>query len=192
MDWNGSGSLCSIEHFGSKYKRVCFIEKQFGPGWRLSVPRSLSAWKVGAAHSTGGPTFQSIHQKALFQRWLFHTFVRRKKWKYDLTQAVCSRNNGRHAALSISHSFTSRLEQTIKKQMSDLLGLLSGFPLFHSISINIAGTGPPEICHLKSAIFCSWNYRCFWTNHLCCHVTSHSGAAWKLHHDNVNWWMVAS
>ncbi len=130
MDWNGSGRLGSIERFSSKYKRVCFIKLGLDDVSTFRIPRSLSAWKDRAAQSTGGPTFQSIHQKLLFQRWLFNTVVRERNENMNLTQAVCSWNNARHAALSIFHSITSRLQQTTKKRKADLFGILSGFPRF--------------------------------------------------------------
>lgn len=175
MDWNGSGSLGSTEHFSSS------------PSWRLSVPRSLSAWKVRAAQSTGGPNFQSVHQNLLFQRWLFHTFVKRKKWKYELNSSSLFTEQWTTCGiehLSFIHIMTGA--DSIKKPKSDLLGLFSGFPLFHSISISIPGTGPPEICHLKSAIFAHGTTDVFDQITWDAMWPIFNGAAWKWHHDNVN------
>lgn len=152
MDWNGSGSLGSIEHFSSKYKHVCFI----GPALV-----DVSAFREASAHGKSEQPRAPVGQisRASIKICCFKGGFSTHLWEernenMNLTQAVCSRNNGRHAALSISHSFTSWLEQTLSRNQSQTcLDFFSGFPLFHSISISIPGTGPPEICHLKSAIF---------------------------------------
>lgn len=75
--YSNIGNLGPIECFSSKYTCICPITPLPDDVSAFRVPRSLSAWKVRAARSTDGPTFQSIHQ--MFQTLFFCTFVRRKK-----------------------------------------------------------------------------------------------------------------